>query len=141
MVKIDEDERKLLKTAAEAMNNAYVLWGFQVGAAVLAVDSIVYEGCNVENWVSGLGVCAERCAIDHAVLHGNKKIKMVAVVLDAKSKSKSKPCGMCLQYIHDFAENDKVKVMMAKAEGGKVSFRDVDVKTIKELLPFAYCRK
>jgi cytidine deaminase len=141
MVKIGEKERKLLETAAKAMDNAHVLWGFKVGAAVLAEDGRVYEGCNVESWVSGLGVCAERCAIDHAVLHGNRKIKAIALVMDANSNSEPKPCGACLQYIYDFAENAKVKVVMAKAKNGKVAFGNVDVKTVGELLPFAYRRK
>jgi cytidine deaminase len=141
MVGIGEQERKLLETAARAMDNAHVLWGFKVGAAVLAEDGRVYEGCNVENWVSGLGVCAERCAIDHAVLHGNRKIKAVALVMDANSNSEPRPCGACLQYIYDFADNAKVKVVMAKAKNSKVTFGNVDVKTIGELLPFAYRRK
>jgi cytidine deaminase len=141
MVKIGEKERKLLETAAKTMDNAHVLWGFKVGAAVLAEDGRVYEGCNVENWVSGLGVCAERCAIDHAVLHGNRKIKAVALVMDANSNSEPKPCGACLQYIYDFAENAKVKVVMTKAKNGKAAFGNVDVKTVGELLPFAYHRK
>jgi len=141
MVRIGEQERKLLETAAKAMDNAHVLWGFKVGAAVLAEDGKVYEGCNVESWVSGLGVCAERCAVDHAVLHGNRKIKAVALVMDANSNSEPKPCGACLQYIYDFAENVKVKVVMAKAKNGKAAFGNVDVKTVGELLPFAYHRE
>jgi cytidine deaminase len=141
MVKIGESDKKLLKTAAKAMSNAHVLWGFRVGAAVLAEDGQIYEGCNVESWVSGLGVCAERCAIDHAVLHGNRKIKAVALVMDANSNNESRPCGACLQYIYDFAVNGRVKVVMARAKNDKVAFENVDVKTVGELLPFAYRRK
>lgn len=79
-----------------------MLWGFGVGAAVLAGDGKIYGGCNVESWISGLGVCAERCAIQHAVLHGNKKIMEIAVVVDAEDKSEIKPCGAYLQYIFGF---------------------------------------
>ena len=70
-LKIGKTEKKLLNASLTVMKNAYVLWGFRVGAAVLAKDGRIYEGCNVESWVSGLGICAERCAINHAVLHGN----------------------------------------------------------------------
>lgn len=80
MVEVGENEKKLLKAALKAIDNAYVLWGFRVGAATLAEDGKIYGGCNVESWVSGLGVCAERCAINHAILHGNRKIKEIKIV-------------------------------------------------------------
>jgi len=138
MVKIGTLEKKLLNAASKAMNEAYVLWGFKVGAAVLANDGQIYEGCNVESWVSGLGTCAERCAINHAVLHGNQRIKEIAVVMDANSHNEPKPCGACLQYISDFAENAKIKIVMAKAEKGRILFETVEVKTLEELLPFPF---
>ena len=72
MVKIGDSERRLLDAALKAMENAHVLWGLKVEGAVLVDGGHVYEGCNFESWVLGLGTCAERCAINHAVLHGNK---------------------------------------------------------------------
>jgi cytidine deaminase len=36
MAKIEENKKKLLQAALRAMDNAYTLWGFKVGAAVLA---------------------------------------------------------------------------------------------------------
>jgi cytidine deaminase len=135
MAEIGGTEQALLKEAAKALNNAYVLWGFRVGAAVLAEDGKIYGGCNVESWVSGLGVCAERCAVHHAVLHGNKKIKGLAVVTDAKNMSEIKPCGACLQCISDFAESPEIKIVMAKVKKAKVLFETVKVKTLKELFP------
>jgi len=137
MSQLNSKEQELLQAALQAMNNAYILWGFKVGAAVLAEDGKIYEGCNVESWISGLGTCAERCAIDHAVLHGNRKIRMAAVVIEDKNVEKSRPCGVCLQYIKDFSEND-VKVIMAESRAGKILSESVDVKTIGELLPFSY---
>jgi len=138
LFKIGKNEKKLLKTASEAIENAYVLWGFRVGASVLAEDGKIYGGCNVESWASGLGTCAERCAINHAVLHGNKKIREVAIIMDAHSQSEPKPCGACLQYILDFAENPKIKILMAKAEKDKILVETLEVKTIKELLPHPF---
>ncbi|MCS7124368.1 MAG: cytidine deaminase [Candidatus Bathyarchaeota archaeon] len=132
---IGKEERLLLMEAAEALKNAHVLWGFGVGAAVLAEDGKIYGGCNVESWVSGLGMCAERCAIHHAVLHGNKKIREIAVVVKAENKSEIKPCGACLQHISDFAENPEIKIVTAKVEDGKVLFETVKVNRLKELLP------
>lgn len=135
---IGETERRLLDASLKTLNNAYTLWGFKVGAAVLAEDGQIYEGCNVESWISGLGTCAERCAINHAVLHGNREIKEIAVVMDADSGSEPTPCGACLQYISDFGANSKIKIVMAKAVSGRVSLRTIKTRTLEELLPFAY---
>jgi hypothetical protein len=30
-------------------------WSFRVGVAVLTENGKIYEGCNVERWVSGFG--------------------------------------------------------------------------------------
>lgn len=138
MSKVGEDERKLLEAALKAMKNAHVLWGFKVGAAVRTIDEKIYEGCNVESWVSGLGTCAERCAINHAVLHGNREIKEIAIVMDADKQAEPRPCGACLQYIYNFALNPQIKIVMAKAQKGKMLFETVDVKTLEELFPFPY---
>jgi len=133
----DERDLELLQAALKVMDNAHVLWGFKVGAAVLAEDGKTYEGCNVESWISGLGTCAERCAIDHAVLHGNRKIKKVAIVIEDKNVETTRPCGLCLQYIKDFSEDDS-KVIMAKAKGGRILSESIETKTIEELMPFSY---
>ncbi len=138
MTKLSQTEKELLEAAAKAFGNAHVLWGFRVGAAVLAENGRIYGGCNVESWISGLGICAERNAINHAVLHGNRQIKEVAIAMDADSQNEPRPCGACLQYICDFAESFKVKVVMAKVKNGKILFDTVLVKTLEELLPFPY---
>jgi cytidine deaminase len=137
MAKTGENE-KLLKAALHGLNNAYVLWGFKVGAAVLGQDKKIYEGCNVESWISGLGTCAERCAIDHAIVHGNRKIEKIAIIMDKNSQADPKPCGACLQYISDFAENQKIEIAMAKAEKDQILSGTVEVKTLEELLPLPF---
>ncbi len=138
MADISNIDEELLRAASETMDKAHVLWGFKVGAAVLAQNEKVYGGCNVESWVSGLGICAERNAINHAVLHGNKKIKRIAVVMDSQEKREPVPCGVCLQYIHDFAENSRVRIIMAKTKNGKVLNNTGQSRSIRELLPFPY---
>jgi cytidine deaminase len=138
MGNLTETQTCLLHAALKAMQNAYVLWGFQVGAAVLAEDGQIYEGCNVESWISGLGICAERQAINHALLHGNRKIREVALVMSPDFKGEPRPCGVCLQHIFDFAEKPQIKVIMAKADDDKAAFSTVQVKTLEEMLPFPY---
>lgn len=140
MVRLEKEEKMLLETAAKALYNAFVLWGFRVGAAVLGEDGKIYDGCNIESWISGLGTCAERCAVNHAVLHGNSRVKAVAIVIEKKDRADPKPCGACLQYISDFAESSKIKIVMAKVENGKVLFETVEVKTLEELLPSPFKR-
>jgi cytidine deaminase len=46
MLKLKETQTALLETALKGMQNAYVLWGFKVGAAVLAEDGQMYGGCD-----------------------------------------------------------------------------------------------
>ncbi|MGB9675552.1 MAG: cytidine deaminase [Candidatus Bathyarchaeales archaeon] len=140
MASVGKEEKMLLEATAKALCNAYVLWGFKVGAAVLGEDGEIYDGCNVESWVSGLGICAERCAVNHAVLHGNRRIKAVALVMEKESSEDPKPCGACLQYISDFAEKPKIKIVTAKVENGEVLFETVKVKTLEELLPSPFKR-
>jgi cytidine deaminase len=139
-IKLTDDEKNLLRVASRAMKSAYVMWGASVGAAVLAEDGKAYEGCNVESRVSGLGLCAERNAINHAVVHGNRKIKGIAVVTRVGDHSGPKPCGACLQYIHDFAQNPETKIIMAETKDGKVLFGRVEIRTLRELLPFPHER-
>jgi len=138
MIKLRKSEKKLLEAALEGIGNAYVLWGFKVGAAVLGQDGQIYEGCNIESWISGLGICAERCAINHAVLHGNHKIKEIAIIINANNRNEPRPCGACLQYIYDFAENPKIEIVMAKAEKDIILFETVQIKTLEEMLPFPF---
>ena len=138
MIKLRKSKKKLLEAALKGIANSYVLWGFKVGAAVLGQDEQIYEGCNIENWISGLGICAERCAINHAVLHGNHKIKEIAIIINANNRNEPRPCGACLQYIYDFAENPKIEIVMAKAEKDKILFETVQIKTLEEMLPFPF---
>jgi len=130
-------ESRLLEAALRGMRNAKVLWGFRVGAAVLGEDEEIYEGCNVESEVAGLGVCAERSAIDHAVIHGNNKIKAVAVVADHPSIQNLAPCGACRQYIKEFADGD-IWVVMAMAKGGSIQKHTRLKRKISEMLPYPY---
>lgn len=130
-------ESELLAAAIRGMRNAKVLWGFRVGAAVLADDEKVYEGCNVESEIAGLGVCAERSAIDHAVIHGNRKIRAVAVVADHPSIENLTPCGACRQYIKEFSNGD-IWVVMAMAKSGTIQKSSRLKRRISELFPYQY---
>jgi cytidine deaminase len=111
-------EQALVEAAQLGMRRAYTpVSGFAVGAAVLSVSGTIYPGCNVESVISGMGVCAERCAIDHAVANGEYRFSAIAVI-SAKSEPLS-PCGMCLQYIGEFSQvaGTDITILMFGADG------------------------
>ncbi len=106
---------QLILAARQAKKNASVpLSRFRVGAAVLTKTGTIYEGCNTECLIPVLGVCAERNAINHALIHGEKSFLAVAVVSDLNAPLF--PCGTCLQYIQEFARMDGRDVLII-AEG------------------------
>lgn len=94
---------RLLEAARQAMSRAHTpVSSFPVGAAVLTRAGNIYAGCNTESIIAGLGVCAERSAVDHAVVHGEKDFTAVAVV--SRKSEPLFPCGVCRQYLYEFAQ-------------------------------------
>jgi cytidine deaminase len=105
--------RELLESARKAALLSYSPYSrFRVGAAVLA-DGEIYQGANIENASSNLGICAERIAIAHAIMHGANSITGIALFcIDAPKDAEgnytphhSIPCGGCLQWLSELAPN------------------------------------
>jgi cytidine deaminase len=118
---------ELLEAAEQAQKMAYAPYSrFAVGAALLAADGTIYTGCNVENASYGLGICAERNAIAHAVSCGAKQFTAVAVV----TENGVTPCGACRQVLAEFAPG--MTVYVADARGNQ------RVYSLAELLPDAF---
>jgi len=106
---------QLVLVAQEALKNASVpLSRFRVGAAVLTTNGRIFEGCNTESLIPVLGVCAERNAMNHALIHGETGFLAVAVVSDLHAPLL--PCGTCLQYIQEFARQEGRDILII-AEG------------------------
>lgn len=111
-------ESSLLEMARRGMQHAYApVSRFPVGAAVLTFKGNLYQGCNTESVISGMGVCAERSAIDHAVAMGEYRYRAIAVV--SQLVRPIAPCGMCLQYIGEFSQvaDADILILMAGADG------------------------
>lgn len=98
-----ETLEKLINTAREALSRAHApISQFPVGAAVFTGKGNIFPGCNIETIIPALGVCAERSAIDHAIIHGEIEFTAIAVVNTRPAALF--PCGACLQYMHEFAQ-------------------------------------
>ncbi len=109
---------ELISAALKVRENASVpLSRFRVGAAVLTASGQIFEGCNTESLIPVLGVCAERNAINHALIHGEREFIAVAVVSDLNLPLL--PCGTCLQYMQEFARlEDRDILIIAEGRSG-----------------------
>jgi cytidine deaminase len=120
----------LVEQALEARKKAYAPYsGYQVGAALLGRSGTVYTGCNVENAVYPLCICAERTAVVKAVSEGEDKFVAIAVA----SENGGSPCGACRQVLREFGE--KIVVLIAD---GKGNYRETKVV---DLLPDSFSAK
>lgn len=119
------DAEQLTAQAIAALERAYVPYsGYPVGAAVLADNGRVYTGCNIENAVYPLTICAERVAITKAISEGAQHILALAVA----TVNGGTPCGACRQVMQEFG-TPAMPIFIARTDG---SYRH---RTLGELLP------
>lgn len=119
----------LRRRAQQAMERAYAPYsGFRVGAALLAGDGSIAEGCNVENAAYPAGICAERVAVGAAIARGQQQFGALVIVTDAEQPTP--PCGICRQVLMEFAPDLAV---LSVTRGGKEARW-----TMSELLPEAF---
>lgn len=119
----------LIAAAHTAYARAYAPYShYQVGAAVLSEDDQIFTGCNVENAVYPLTICAERVAITKAISEGARHILAVAVV----TRNSGTPCGSCRQVILEFASDKNIPIYIANTEKHTHTF------TLEQLLPHSF---
>lgn len=132
---VDEKQINLLLAEARRVRE----YGFvihsshKIGAAVLTATYEIFGGCTIESVISGLGICAERAAIDHAVVNGHYQFIALAVV----DEEISFPCGACLQYLLQFYQINELPILIVAAD--KSGNREE--RFLSDLLPFGYLSK
>lgn len=120
-----EEYKELYRRAQKAWANAYVPFShFPVGAALLTESGEVFTGVNVENSSYGGTICAERTACLAAVSAGYRKFAAIAV---AAEKGEAAPCGICRQFLYEFAPD--MAVIFGEDED------HLKIYTLKELMP------
>ena len=131
MSKSAEDTLAALFAAAKAaQGKAYTPYSrFNVGAAILAPNGVIYAGCNVENAAYPQGACAETGAIAAMALAGERRIVQILVIGDGEGLCT--PCGGCRQRIREFA-GAATPIHIAGPDGVRASF------TLDALLPHSF---
>jgi cytidine deaminase len=126
----DERTMTMLRERAFAvMERAYAPYSqFKVGAALLASDGSISEGCNVENAAYPSGICAERAAASCAVARGNQSF--AAILIATEAEEPTPPCGMCRQVLEEFSPH---MLVIAVTRDGREARWSLD-----ELLPKAF---
>ena len=120
----------LLQHALAAMKNAYTPYShFKVGACIRTSDDQLFSGCNVENAVYNLGLCAESGAITQMVSNGYYEIQ--EILITASSTDICTPCGACRQRICELAAKETL-IHLHTSTG------EYKCLTPSDLLPYAF---
>ena len=120
-------DQELISLAVQARDNAYAPYShYAVGAALLAKSGQTYTGCNVENAVYPLCICAERTAVFKAISEGEREFEAIAVV----TSNGGMPCGSCRQVLAEFGKD--IRVLIATPDGL------IAEKSVADLLPDAF---
>ncbi|MEG1499970.1 MAG: cytidine deaminase [Clostridia bacterium] len=123
-------EKELIKQAIKAREMSYSPYsGFKVGAALLSKSGKIYLGANIENAAFSPSICAERVAIDCAIMDGEKIFDSIAIVGGDKG-SFAFPCGVCRQVMAEFSP--KLKIVVATDENNFKTF------FLSDLLPHSF---
>ena len=127
--------RELINRAIKAQKMSYAPYSrWNVGAALLAKNGNIYEGCNIENAAFTPTNCAERTAFFKAVSEGTREFVGIAIVggPDYTIKDFCAPCGVCRQVMMEFCNPKRFCIILARNED------DYAVYTLEELLPIGF---
>jgi cytidine deaminase len=131
-----ENYKQLVDAAISAREMAYTPYShFNVGAALLAKDGKIYQGCNIENATYTPTNCAERTAFFKAISEGEHEFIAIAIVGGEDGKPISElcpPCGVCRQVMMEFCVPQDFKIVLAKNPD------EWEVYTLLELMPLGF---
>jgi cytidine deaminase len=125
----EEQLQRLAKDAWAARDRAYVVGTTKVGCTVLCADGAIYSGCNVEHKYRCHDVHAEVNAITTMVGAGGAR-EIRAIVI-AAARERFTPCGGCMDWIMQFAENGSCIIAIQSEPGGPLK-----CFTAGQLMPF-----
>ncbi|KAA0800684.1 cytidine deaminase [Bacillus sp. BB56-3] len=119
------NKEKLIAEAIIARNKSYAPYSnIRIGAALQTEDGKIYHGCNIENEVTAVRVCAERTAIFNAFINNNSKIKAIAII--GNTEKPVIPCEFCKLVLLEMCNKDTL-ILMANLKG---DFEEMAVKDI-----------
>lgn len=127
--------KELIEQAVGAMEYAYAPYSsFKVGAALLAEDGTIYQGCNIENAAYTPCNCAERTAFFKAVSDGVKEFKAICIVGGKEGilTEFTAPCGVCRQVMMEFCNPKEFQIILA------VDQDNYRIFTLEELFPMGF---
>ncbi len=121
------NDQELVTLAHKARKNAYAPYShYDVGAALLTASGQVFTGCNVENAVYPMCLCAERTAVVKAVSEGQREFAVIAVA----TRNGGSPCGACRQVLREFAPH--IRILLTDDAGAVRQYR------LDQLLPDSF---
>ena len=135
---LNDVEMRLRNSAIDAAGSAYAPYsGFFVGAAVLLDDGTIIKGCNQENAVYPLGLCAERVALSCAgASFPDVPVVSIAIaaVKDGIVQPSISPCGGCRQAMLETEQRygQPLSVLLCGSD------ETVLVSSARDLLPLSF---
>ena len=133
-------DRELVDKAKQMTEASYAPYSnFHVGASLRLANGVVVGGCNQENAVYPLGLCAERVAIfsSQAQFPNTAIMSLAIAARNTEGEFVSEPvspCGSCRQVIleHEMKYNQPIRILLVGQKGILI------FHSIKDLLPFSF---
>lgn len=126
---------EMIEKATEAMGCAYAPYSkFQVGAALLAKNGRIFQGCNIENAAYTPTNCAERTAFFKAVSEGVREFSGICIVggMNGNPVELTAPCGVCRQVMMEFCSPKEFQIILA------IDREHYRIVTLEELCPMGF---
>ena len=136
------EDRQLIEAAKKATQTSYSPYShFQVGAAALLANGVVFTGSNQENAAFPSGLCAERTTLFSAnAYYPDQPVLSLAIATYKEGhffKAPVPPCGACRQVILEIEDRFKhpIRILLYGSDGTHV------VDSVRALLPFQFVRE